>query len=50
MSARRKAIRTLDSDKDREFERLLRKASRLMGPPQPLLRVKTSHEKHGKPA
>jgi hypothetical protein len=49
MSARRKAIRPPVPDKDLEFERLLRLASRLQGPPQPLPRIKTPHGKQGKP-
>ena len=49
MPARRKAIRSLESDKDREFETLLRRASRLMGPPQPSPRIKTPQGKQVKP-
>jgi hypothetical protein len=50
MPARRKAIRPLESNKDREFETLLRMASRLMGPSQPLPRIKTPQGKPGKPS
>jgi hypothetical protein len=50
MSARRKSLRPPEPDKDREFERLLRRASRLIGPPQPLPRAKTPQDKLGKPS
>lgn len=49
MSARRKTVRPPGSDKDREFERLLRKASRLVGPPQPLSWIKLPQSTQGKP-
>jgi transcriptional regulator with XRE-family HTH domain len=41
MPARRRALRPLESGKERQFERLLRRASRLQRPPQPLHRIKT---------
>jgi len=50
MPVRHMALRPLESDKDREFETLLRMASRLMGPSQPLPRIKTPQGKPGKPS
>jgi len=49
MPARRKAYRLRDSEKDREFEKLLREASRLQSAPQPIPRIEAPRSKHGKP-
>jgi hypothetical protein len=49
MPARRTAHRSLESEKDREFEKLLRTASRLQGTPQPFPRIKAPRNTNGKP-
>jgi hypothetical protein len=49
MPARRKAHRPRESEKDREFEKLLRAASRLQGSPRTLPRIKTPRSEPNKP-
>lgn len=49
MPAHRKAYRPRDSERDREFEELLRSASRLKSTPQPVPRSKAPRSRHGKP-
>jgi hypothetical protein len=49
MPARRKARGRSRSKKDQQFEKLLRRASRLLGTPQPLPLIKTPRSKHGEP-
>jgi hypothetical protein len=46
MPARRKAPRPLQSKKDREFDKLLRDASRRQGIPQPSPRITAPASKH----
>jgi hypothetical protein len=47
MPARRKAPRPRASEKDREFDKLLRAASRLQGTPEALPRIKAPRGKRG---
>ena len=49
MPARRKAHRPRESEKDREFEKLLRATSRLQGTPRTLPRIKTPRSEPNKP-
>jgi len=48
MPARRKVHRPRESEKDREFDKLLRAASRLQGTRRPLPRIKALRSKHRK--
>ena len=46
MPARRKVRRPRELEKDREFEKILRAASRLQGIPRRLPRIKAPRSKH----
>jgi uncharacterized protein (DUF2236 family) len=48
MAVRHMAHRPRESEKDREFEKLLRAATRLQATPRPLPRTKAALSKHGK--
>ncbi len=49
MPPRRKALRPRESEKDREFEKLLRAASRLQSTPRTIPRIKTPRSKPNRP-
>ncbi len=49
MPARRKAHHPPEFEKDREFEKLLRAASRLQSTPRTFPRIKTPRSKSNKP-